>query len=116
VFIQRSGPPEAEPRAVAQGFIPNVLDPILGDYQRNIAGARDPEVLMLFTTVVEKLKSHVVDDVPRIMESTFECTLQMITVNFEDYPEHRIRFYQFLRVSISFKKMLLSCRNTFCPS
>lgn len=97
VFIQKSGPPEAEPRAVAQGFIPPVLDPILGDYQRNIAGARDPEVLLLFTTVVEKLKSHVVDDVPRIMESTFECTLQMITMNFEDYPEHRIRFYQFLR-------------------
>lgn len=97
VFIQKSGPPEAEPRAVAQGFIPPVLDPILGDYHRNIAGARDPEVLLLFTTVVEKLKSHVVNDVPRIMESTFECTLQMITVNFEDYPEHRIRFYQFLR-------------------
>jgi exportin-1 len=99
MFIHKSGPPEAEARAVAQGFIPPVLDPILGDYQRNIAGARDPEVLLLFTTVVEKLKSHVVDDVPRIMESTFECTLQMITVNFEDYPEHRIRFYQFLRVS-----------------
>mmetsp|Transcript_11902 Transcript_11902/g.18076 ORF Transcript_11902/g.18076 Transcript_11902/m.18076 type:complete len:1092 (+) Transcript_11902:405-3680(+) len=97
VFIDKSGPPEAEPQAVAQGFIPHVLDPILGDYQRNIAGARDPEVLLLFTTVVEKLKSHVVDDVPRIMESIFECTLQMITVNFEDYPEHRIRFYQFLR-------------------
>uniref|UniRef100_A0A7S3Q1F7 Importin N-terminal domain-containing protein n=1 Tax=Chaetoceros debilis TaxID=122233 RepID=A0A7S3Q1F7_9STRA len=97
VFIQKSGPPEAEPRAVAQGFIPPVLDPILGDYQRNIAGARDPEVLLLFTTVVEKLKSHVVDDVPRIMESIFECTLQMITTNFEDFPEHRIRFYEFLR-------------------
>ena len=99
IFIDKSGPPEAEPRAVAQGFIPPVLDPILGDYQRNIAGARDPEVLLLFTTVVEKLKSHVVDDVPRIMESIFECTLQMITKNFEDFPEHRIRFYQFLRVS-----------------
>mmetsp|Transcript_906 Transcript_906/g.1108 ORF Transcript_906/g.1108 Transcript_906/m.1108 type:complete len:1098 (-) Transcript_906:1560-4853(-) len=97
VFIDKSGPPEAEPRAVAQGFIPPVLDPILGDYQRNIAGARDPEVLLLFTTVVEKLKSYIVDDVPRIMESIFECTLQMITVNFEDFPEHRIRFYQFLR-------------------
>lgn len=97
VFIDKSGPPEAEPRAVAQGFIPPVLDPILGDYQRNIAGARDPEVLMLFTTVVEKLKSHVVDDVPRIMESIFECTLTMITENFEDFPEHRIRFYQFLK-------------------
>lgn len=98
VFIDKSGPPEAEPRQVAQGFIPPVLDPILGDYNRNIAGARDPEVLTLFATVVEKLKSNVVDDVPRIMEAVFECTLTMITANFEDYPEHRIRFFEFLKV------------------
>jgi len=97
VFIDKSGPPEAEPRAVAQGFIPPVLDPILGDYKRNIAGARDPEVLTLFATVVEKLKSNVVEDVPRILEAVFECTLTMITVNFEDYPEHRIRFFEFLK-------------------
>lgn len=98
IFIDKSGPPEAEPQAVAQGFIPPVLDPILGDYHRNIAGARDPEVLTLFTTVVEKLKSYVVDDVPRIMEALFGCTLEMITKNFEDFPEHRMRFYCFLRV------------------
>lgn len=97
VFIDKSGPPEADPQVVAQGFIPPVLDPILGDYQRNIAGARDPEVLALFSTVIEKLKSHVVGDVPRIMEAVFECTLQMITTNFEDFPEHRIRFFEFLR-------------------
>jgi len=97
VFIDVSGPPEAEARAVAQGFIPPVLDPILGDYKRNIAGARDPEVLKLFATVVEKLKSNVVDDVPRIMEAVFEVTLEMITKNFEDFPEHRIRFFEFLK-------------------
>ena len=97
VFVDKSGPPEAEPRAVAQGFIPPVLDPILGDYKRNIAGARDPEVLKLFTTVVIKLKTHVVDDVPRIMEAVFDVTLEMITKNFEDFPEHRIRFFEFLR-------------------
>jgi len=96
-FIDKSGPPEAEPLTVAQGFIPPVLDPILGDYKRNIAGARDPEVLTLFTTVVEKLKSNVVDEVPRIMDAVFECTLEMITKNFEDYPEHRIRFFEFLK-------------------
>jgi exportin-1 len=99
VFIDRSGPPEADPKAVAEGFIPPVLDPILGDYMRNIAGARDPEVLALFTTVVEKLKSQVVSHVPSIMEAIFECTLQMITTNFEDFPEHRINFFNFLRVS-----------------
>jgi exportin-1 len=96
-FIDKSGPPEAEPMAVAKGFIPPVLDPILGDYKRNIAGARDPEVLALFATVVEKLKSNVVEEVPRIMEAVFECTLEMITKNFEDYPEHRIRFFEFLK-------------------
>ena len=109
-FIDKSGPPEADPRAVAQGFIPHVLDPILGDYQRNIAGARDPEVLTLFSTVVEKLKSNVVNDVPRIMEAIFECTLQMITANFEDFPEHRLRFFEFLRVSI--KNILIFCTIT----
>ncbi len=97
VFIDKSGPPESEPQAVAQGFIPPILDPILGDYRRNIAGARDPEVLALMATVVEKLRSHVVNDVPRIMEAVFEPTLQMITTNFEDFPEHRIRFYEFLQ-------------------
>jgi exportin-1 len=97
VFIDNSGPPEAEPQAVAQGFIPPVLDPILGDYKRNIAGARDPEVLKLFATVVEKLRSYVVNDVPRIMEAVFDVTLEMITKNFEDFPEHRIRFFEFLK-------------------
>jgi exportin-1 len=99
-FIDNSGPPEAEPLAVAKGFIPPVLDPILGDYKRNIAGARDPEVLSLFATVVEKLKLNVVDEVPRIMEAVFECTLDMITKNFEDFPEHRIRFFEFLKVCV----------------
>lgn len=101
IFIDKSGPPESDPQAVAQGFIPPVLDPILGDYQRNIAGARDPEVLTLFATVICKLKSNVVNDVPRIMEAVFECTLQMITTNFEDFPEHRIRFYEFLKAIVS---------------
>lgn len=95
-FIEQAGPPEAEPRAVAQGFIPPVLDPILGDYKRNIAGARDPEVLRLFSTVVIQLQSNVLDDIARIMDAIFEVTLEMITKNFEDYPEHRIKFFEFL--------------------
>ena len=42
-------------------------------------------------------QEHVTNEVPRIMLSVFECTLQMITVNFEDFPEHRIRFFEFLK-------------------
>ena len=100
-FINKSGPPEAEPMAVANGFILPVLDPILEDYRRNIAGAPDLEVLSLFATVVEKLKMNVVNEVPRIMEAVFEYTLDMIAKTFEDYPEHCIQFFEFLKVSVS---------------
>ena len=94
-FINKSGPPEAEPMAVANGFILPVLDRILGDCRRNIAGAPDPEVLSLFATVVEKLNvvKNVVKKVPRIMEAVFEYTFDMIAKTFEDYPksvEHNV--------------------------
>lgn len=52
-------------------------------WQRNIAGARDPEVLSLFAQAIEKLGDNVAQYVPRIMEAVFECTLVMITRNFE---------------------------------
>ncbi|CAM8908786.1 unnamed protein product [Rhodiola kirilowii] len=38
-----------------------------------------------------------IDDVPRIFEAIFQCTLEMITKNFEDYPEHRLKFFSLLR-------------------
>lgn len=44
---------------------------------------RDAEVLSVFATVINKLKEAMEPEVPRIFESCFECTLQMITKNFE---------------------------------
>jgi len=97
VFIEKSGGEECPPKQVAQGFLPPVLDPILNDYASNVPEARDSEVLGLFTVVVEKLKGDVLEEVPRIMERVFEVTLQMITANFEDFPDHRVKFFGFLR-------------------
>ncbi|CAM9678033.1 unnamed protein product, partial [Phaeothamnion confervicola] len=96
-FVEKAGEPEAPKPHVAANFVPAMLDPILGDYQRNIAGARDPEVLSLFATAIESLDQYVAQYVPRIMEAVFECTLQMITRNFEDYPEHRAKFFHLLK-------------------
>lgn len=59
MFIERSGEPDSPPQAVAQNLVPPMLDPVLGDYQRNIAGARDPEVLSLFATAITVLKVRV---------------------------------------------------------
>jgi exportin-1 len=82
---------------VAQQLVPAMLDPVLGDYARNVPDARDAEVLSLFAAIVNKLGGALMDEVPRIFEAVFECTLQMITRDFESYPEHRLRFFSFLR-------------------
>lgn len=96
VFVENSGPPEAEPQSLAEAFVPPILEAILPDYCRSIPDARDAEVLTLFTTIVTKLHDHVSSTIPRIMDAVLEVTLEMITKNFEDFPEHRLTFFEFL--------------------
>lgn len=86
---------------IAKQFVPAMMDPILGDYARNVSDARESEVLSLFATIINKLKSAMLDDVPLIFEAVFACTLEMITKNFEDYPEHRLKFFSLLRAIAS---------------
>ena len=47
------------------------------------AARRDAEVLSLFAALINKLKQRMEAEVPQIFEAVFECTLQMITKNFE---------------------------------
>jgi len=82
---------------VLNKFVPPLLDPILGDYVRSIPDSRDPEVLSLFTCLINKLQSLMTTEVPRVFEAVFKCTLDMITKNFEDYPEHRSNLFNLLR-------------------
>ena len=89
--------PPTEPALVAQTLVPAMLEPVLGDYARNVPDAREAEVLSLFAAIINKVAGSIMDTLPRIFESVFECTLGMITRNFEDYPEHRLRFFAFLR-------------------
>jgi exportin-1 len=86
-----------DPGAVAAHHVPAMMDPLLGDYARNVPDARDAEVLSLFTAVINKLGSRVGGEVPRVFEAVFEVTLAMITRNMEDYPEHRLQFFSLLR-------------------
>jgi len=78
-------------------FVPPLLDPVLGDYVRAIPEARDPEVLSLFCCLINKLQSLMTQEVPRVFEAVFKCTLDMITKNFEDFPEHRSNLFNLLR-------------------
>ncbi|XP_062119750.1 protein EXPORTIN 1A [Humulus lupulus] len=82
---------------IGKQFVPPMMDPVLGDYARNLPDARESEVLSLFATIINKYKGAMTEDVPRIFEAVFQCTLEMITKNFEDYPEHRLKFFSLLR-------------------
>ncbi|KAK4758061.1 hypothetical protein SAY87_019362 [Trapa incisa] len=86
---------------IGKQFVPPMMDPILGDYLRNVPDARESEVLSLFATIINKYKAAMIEDVPRIFEAVFQCTLEMITKNFEDYPEHRLKFFSLLRAIAS---------------
>lgn len=82
--------------------VPAMMDPILGDYTRNVPDARDAEVLSLFAAMINRMKEKMEPEVPRIFEAVFECTLGMITQNMEDYPEHRLKFFGLLRAVTKF--------------
>jgi hypothetical protein len=62
---------------IAKQFVPAMMDPILGDYARNVSDARESEVLSLFATIINKLKGAMLEDVPQIFEAVFACTLEV---------------------------------------
>lgn len=84
-------------QAVRVQMVPQLLDSVLVDYNRNVPGARDAEVLKAMTAIISKLQGLMEDQVPIIMENVFECTLEMINKDFSDYPEHRVEFFNLLR-------------------
>jgi len=92
-FIEKSEDNEL----VITKFVPPLLDPVLVDYFNNQPDARDPEVLSLFTGLITKLQGQMSSEVPRVFEAVFKCTLDMITKNFEDYPDHRSLLFNLLR-------------------
>ncbi|CAI9290030.1 unnamed protein product [Lactuca saligna] len=65
---------------IGNQFVPPMMDPVLGDYARNLPDARESEVLSLFATIINKYKGAMIDDGPCIFEVVFLCTLEGIYV------------------------------------
>jgi len=90
-FVQSST--ENEHEMILKNFVPPLMEPVLDDYKKIVPAARDAEVLHLFASLVEKLKHSMLPFMPKVFESIFESTLQMIA----DFPDHRLGFFQMLR-------------------
>lgn len=97
VFVKKS----TNSQPILTQFVPPLLMPVLQDYNQGIPDAKDPEVMSLMAQIVEKC-SQISSDVPTIFDNVFQCTLNMITQNFEDYPDHRVQFYKLIRAVTKF--------------
>ncbi|GAA6084735.1 exportin-1 [Tachysurus ichikawai] len=86
-----------DPQMVGENFVPPLLEAVLIDYQRNVPAAREPEVLSTMATIVNKLAAHITAEIPKIFDAVFECTLNMINKDFEEFPEHRTNFFYLLQ-------------------
>merc|ERR1712025_1249997 len=87
-----------DPGMVLDNFIPPLLEAVLTDYQRcSVPSAREPEVLSTMCITVNKLKNYITPQIPKIFDAVFECTLDMINKDFEEYPEHRTNFFTLLQ-------------------
>ncbi|XP_072023623.1 exportin-1-like [Amphiura filiformis] len=86
-----------DPQLVCVNFIPPLLETILLDYKSNVPAAREPEVLSTMATILNKLEGHITSEIPKIFDAVFECTLEMINKNFEEFPEHRTNFFLLLQ-------------------
>lgn len=84
---------------LARQYVPAMAEPVLGAYARaRSPESRDAEALALYAAVVGKLRSAATAEVvPRCFDAVFGPTLEMITANFEDFPEHRLQFFALLR-------------------
>lgn len=56
-------------------------------------------MLSAMATIVNKLEAHITSEVPKIFDAVFECTLEMINKDFEEFPEHRTNFFLLLQVT-----------------
>ncbi|ORY37206.1 hypothetical protein BCR33DRAFT_758930 [Rhizoclosmatium globosum] len=83
-------------QAINQNMIPPLLEAVLVDYARNVEQAREAEVLNLMAGVITRFGDLIVDKVPPILDAVFECTLNMINKDFENYPEHRAGFFKMI--------------------
>ncbi|KAH7829614.1 putative exportin-1 [Monocercomonoides exilis] len=94
-----------DPSAISSEYLPSIMQNLLPQYPKSPKVSRDSDMLSLFATLFKKLRTLMLVSVPTILSSLFEPTMNMIKNNFEDYPDHRIAFYQFLR-----------SMNTDCPA
>jgi exportin-1 len=69
------------------------LKNLVDDYQANDPNARDPEVLMLFATMLKKMGDMLSGFLQSILYNLCQTTLDMVKHDYISYPEFREGFF-----------------------
>lgn len=82
---------------IAEKFLGNLLQTTLPDYKDSPPDAKEAEVLLLLSQMVETYQHNVTNVyVQLIFEHVFDSTLGLIMPDNSAYPTHRINFYTML--------------------
>lgn len=87
----------SDPALLQDKFLPPMFNAVLVDYNANHPLARDAEVLALLAGIVDKMELGIAHQLPHIFDTVFECTIEMIRENYNDFPQVRVEFFGFLR-------------------
>eukprot|EP00123_Amoebidium_parasiticum_P017949 comp24043_c0_seq3/m.43105 comp24043_c0_seq3/g.43105 ORF comp24043_c0_seq3/g.43105 comp24043_c0_seq3/m.43105 type:complete len:337 (-) comp24043_c0_seq3:291-1301(-) len=87
-----------DPTFVVTNFVPPLLECLLPDYAQSLPHAREAEVLGVMTALITKLGMG--ENVPAILGSVFECTLDMINKDLSEFPDHRTNFFKMLEAIV----------------
>ena len=73
-------------------FLPQ-LKLLIDDYQQASPDARDPEVLLMFSTMVKQMGENLSNEIPAIIDGLCNSTLTMVQSDFLSLPEFREGFF-----------------------
>ncbi|KAI3824575.1 hypothetical protein L1987_06038 [Smallanthus sonchifolius] len=66
---------------IGKQFVPPMVDPVLGDYARNLPDARESEVLSLFATIINNSLENLITQLNSKKQDTLEkCELEQISL------------------------------------
>ena len=93
---------------IIQNEMLNPFGFLIQTYNENHVNNKDPNMLLLFSSVLEKVKNNNPNIVTTIWTSLCETTLQLIKNDFQSFPEHRMNFFILLKslISNSFESLL----------
>ena len=90
-----------DPDMIVNEFLPK-LSELITDYNGNIPSARDPEVLSLFSTLIEKMADKMNMYIPDILSNLSSSTLSMISGDYTAFMDFRKNFFGLIKNIVRF--------------